>query len=124
MVLDAIHAKGAGSSNGLDEGVLGEPGGMTWRASDCWRTTCTGDREISCGIPVNVNRRPELAKGRGGGLNPWTWRLAESSPREQVGELLLLLFKAKQGRSSDEAEAAAVGLGAGDGDSGEDVVLR
>ena len=97
MVLDAIHAKGAGSSNGLDEGVLGEPGGMSWRASDCWRTTCTGDREISCGIPVNVNRRPELAKGRGGGLDPWTWRLAESSPRGQAGELLLLLFEAKHG---------------------------
>ena len=36
----------------------------------------------------NVNKRPDLAKGRGGGLDPWTWRLAESSPREQAGELL------------------------------------
>ena len=95
MVHDAIHAKGAGSSNGLDEGVLGEPGGMSWRASDCWRTTCTGDREISCGPPVNMNRRPDLAKGREGGLDPWAWRLAESRPRGQAGKLLL--SEVKQG---------------------------
>ena len=45
----------------------------------------------------------------------------ESSPRGQAGELLLL-FEAKQGRSSGKTEAAAARFGAGDEDPGEDGV--
>ena len=63
-----------------------------------------------------------MAKGRGDGPDPWTWRLTESSPRGRAGELLLL-FEAKQGRGSGKMEAAAARLGAGNGDPGEDGVL-
>ena len=53
--------------------------------------------------------------------DPWTWHLTETSPRGQAGELLL--FEAKQGRSSGKTKAAAVRLGAGDKDPGQDGAL-
>ena len=59
----------------------------------------------------NMNKRPDLAKGKGGGLDPWTWRLAESSPRGQAGELLLLLFEAKQGTVQVKWRQQRRGLG-------------